>query len=96
MRISHPTVSAVLACILLSLPGSAHGQELDRFGGFLDIKGERTGLFTPSRPTIAGGWSLPKGTGLLASAPVNGVEIKAAYRRVVEQRFALLKKAAGQ
>ena len=49
MRISHPTTSAVLAFILLLLPGTAHGQELDRYGGFLDINGERTGFFHTER-----------------------------------------------
>lgn len=44
MTLSHPTIPAVPAFSLHSLPGSAHGQQLERYGGFLDIKGERTGV----------------------------------------------------
>ena len=45
----HPIKSVVLCFTLLLLPGTAHGQELDRYGGFLDIKGERTGFFHTER-----------------------------------------------
>lgn len=99
MRTSHPTVSAVLAFIHLSLPDSAHGQELDRSGGFLDIKGARTGFLTPAdQPSLVAGHSRTArviGHRRQSSDHQHvGVEIEAAYRRAVEQRFALLKKAA--
>ena len=45
MRTLHPIKSVVLCFILLLLSGTTHGQQLDRYGGFLDIKGKRTGFF---------------------------------------------------
>ena len=49
MRIFHPIQSAVLCFVLLLAPGATHGQQLDRYGGFLDVKGERTGFFHTER-----------------------------------------------
>ena len=49
MRILPPIKFAVLGFFLLLLPGTTHGQQLDRYGGFLDIKGERTGFFHTER-----------------------------------------------
>ena len=55
--------SAVLCCALLPLAGTALGQQLDQYGGFLDIKGEKTGFFHTQR--IGGRWWLvtPDGHG---------------------------------
>ncbi len=65
MRILHPIQSAVLGFILLLLPGTTHGQQLDRYGGFLDIQGKRTGFFHTER--INDRWWLvtPDGHGFL-------------------------------
>ena len=81
------------------LRGSAHGQELDRSGELLDNKDERTCFLTRADQL-----SLVAGHSLRARVPWHrrqgsdhqhvGVEIEAANRRVVEQRFALLKTAA--
>ena len=49
MKILHPIKSAVLCLVLLLLPGTTHGQQLDRYGGFLDIKGKRTSFFHAER-----------------------------------------------
>ena len=49
MKIFHPIQSAVLCFVLLLTPGATHGQQLDRYGGFLDIKGKRTGFFHTER-----------------------------------------------
>ena len=40
---------AALGLILVLLPAIAHAQELDPYGGFLDIKGTRTGYFHTER-----------------------------------------------
>ena len=63
MRILPPIKFAVLGFFLLLLPGTTHGQQLDRYGGFLDIKGERTGFFHTER--ISDRWWLvtPDGHG---------------------------------
>jgi len=49
MKILHPIKSAVLCFVLLLLPGATHGQQLDQYGGFLDIKGKQTGFFHTER-----------------------------------------------
>ena len=41
--------SAVLSFILLVSAGTTLGQQLDQYGGFLDIKGKRTGFFHTER-----------------------------------------------
>ncbi|MCY4597384.1 MAG: hypothetical protein OXC19_21605 [Bryobacterales bacterium] len=60
--------SAILGFILLFLSGTTHGQQLDQYGGFLDIKGKRTGFFHTER--IDDRWWLvtPDGHGFSASA----------------------------
>ena len=44
-----PMKSAVLSFMLLVSAGTPLGQQLDQYGGFLDIKGRRTGFFHPER-----------------------------------------------
>ncbi|MDE0262339.1 MAG: hypothetical protein OXJ37_08050 [Bryobacterales bacterium] len=43
------SAAAVLCSALLLAPGAARGQQFDRYGGFLDIKGKRTGFFHTER-----------------------------------------------
>ncbi len=49
MNILHPIQSAALCFILLLFPGTTQGQQLDRYGGFLDIEGKPTGFFHTER-----------------------------------------------
>ncbi|MBG99332.1 MAG: hypothetical protein CMN58_03170 [Solibacterales bacterium] len=48
--------------LLLNFAGLANGGELDSYGGFKEVVGERTGFFIPKRSTDAGGWSPLKET----------------------------------
>ena len=48
-RLLHRSKSAVLSLLILLLPAAALGQRLDRYGGFLDVKGKRTGFFHTER-----------------------------------------------
>lgn len=65
MRAMHPAKSAVLLLwlLILQLPGTTRGLQLDPYGGFRDIKGEPTGFFHTER--INGRWWLvtPDGHG---------------------------------
>ena len=45
MKVLIPMKSVVLSFILLVSAGTTLGQQLDQYGGFLDIKGKRTGFF---------------------------------------------------
>ena len=49
MSILHLTNVAAIGLGLLLPPSTAHGQRLDRYGGFFDIKGKRTGFFHTER-----------------------------------------------
>ena len=49
MTILQPVQSALLGLSLLVLPAATHAQQLDQYGGFLDVKGKRTGFFHTER-----------------------------------------------
>ena len=49
LRILQPSRAAALGFILLPLCGAAQGQRLDRYDGFLDTPGKRTGSFHTER-----------------------------------------------
>ncbi|MDE0110336.1 MAG: hypothetical protein OXN96_21230 [Bryobacterales bacterium] len=63
MRILHLAKYAAAGLVLLLLPSETYGQQLDQYGGFLDIKGKRTGFFHTER--IGNRWWLvtPEGHG---------------------------------
>ena len=63
MRVLNPTKYAAVGLVLVLLTSATYGQQLDRYGGFLDIKGKRTGFFHTER--ISGRWWLvtPDGHG---------------------------------
>ena len=90
MRILHQVRPAVLCSVLL-LPSTTIGQKLDRYGGFLDIKGKRTGFFHTER--IDNRWWLvtPDGHGILGigiSHPITSMSegaITFAYDRGQEE-----------
>ena len=49
MRILHPVISALLGLSFLVLSAATHAQQLDQYGGFLDVKGKQTGFFHTER-----------------------------------------------
>ena len=63
MRAFRRFAPAVLFLIVMLVPTRTNGQQLDEYGGFLDINGSRTGFFHTQR--IAGRWWLvtPDGHG---------------------------------
>lgn len=49
MKTLQPLQSALLGAVLLLLPSASVAQQLDEYGGFLDIRGEKTGFFHTER-----------------------------------------------